>query len=1334
MRKFTALLILLCFISIFTNAEDRIFKVLNKNDNSPFDGLITSIFRDSYGFLWIGSSGALMRYDGYNFITFTNKKNDSTSLSQSDIEATFQDKQGQLWFCSKFGLNLYNKDNQTFKQIYPYGKNGGIKNRIKGICQLNDSIYFIASYGGGVCRYNSKNGSFQFYIHSCSPTTLPSTIINTVFLDSKKLLWVGSESGGLSLLNYKTGECKNYIPDATNKNTIKDKTVSSIVEDKHGILWVGTWRGGLHSFDPKTETFTFYDNLFPSKTIRTIVKGVDDELWIATFTGIVNFNTSTKTFKLYLHDPFDPLSVNYNVNWSLCYDQEQILWVGSMGRGVSYSLQKNQVFSIPEKWNVKYRETYINAIQKDGSKLWFGTENAGVFIWDMKTGTVSDFALNKALTGQTVSSLKKDSKGNIWIGTNMGLYYINGSSNSSGLTLINETKGFNIYSLIEDGNGGYIAGGWNSGLIHFNLSNSKKQVDIFKSDSKNGLLSNIIWKLFIDKQNRIWVLTSEGVGLWDTIQKKFKLLLSDPNVFAINQDTEKKIWCGSSFGQIFIYDEKRQAFTLYHKFNDDTYHIASIYFTKGILWLTTQNGLIRFDRITKHTRRFTVDDGLPSNFFTWADATLPDGKTIIGTANGPVILNPKNIDKNPFIPNLLITGIEVLGKKKNYPNNTITLKYSENKITINFAALSLSAKGIINYKYRLIGFDNEEIITTDRKAIYTNLHPGNYVFSVSYTTSDNAKPQKPTILNITVLAPWWATWWFRILTFVFLVSVIGIVFYFRLRNIKRKNQQLELIVENRTIELKDANEQLNIKNSTLNQKAKELEILNETKNKLFSIIGHDLKNPMSAIIQLSDLLYDSFDSYNSEKKKNFVMHINSSSRNAYHLLNNLLDWARSQQNFIHINTEPVSISNIIDEVIQLNKDILKSKNIEIKKCINADCNAFADHNMLHTCMRNVVSNAIKYSISNSSIVITVSNSSNSKLKIEIQDSGIGMNKELLENIFSIKKSSHLGTANEKGTGLGLIIVKEFITMMNGSISIDSIENNGSNVQIEIPSTNENVIQKSKLYTKSNSFPELDNELQIKIENIQHLKGKKILIIDDDPHLRLSLQANLEQFASIETLDDATNGIEKILELSPDLIICDVEMPGISGFELCKLVKNNVAISHIPFILLTALDSNTDTIIGLQAGADDYITKPFNRDVLLLKIHYVFKLRTELQNQFKINETVQVKIGSVSSVDERLLEKIITIINERMKDSEFSVEDLSKNIGLSRSHLHRKMISLTNMSTNEFISMIRLKKAAELLKTGKLTISEVAYDTGFNDPRYFSKCFKEFFGKIPSEWK
>jgi YesN/AraC family two-component response regulator len=208
----------------------------------------------------------------------------------------------------------------------------------------------------------------------------------------------------------------------------------------------------------------------------------------------------------------------------------------------------------------------------------------------------------------------------------------------------------------------------------------------------------------------------------------------------------------------------------------------------------------------------------------------------------------------------------------------------------------------------------------------------------------------------------------------------------------------------------------------------------------------------------------------------------------------------------------------------------------------------------------------------------------------------------------------------------------------------------------------------------------------------------------------------------------------IIEHLPDLIICDVEMPGQSGFELCKSVKSNIAISHIPFILLTALDSNRDTITGLQAGADDYITKPFNREILLLKIQYVFKLRTELQNQFKINETIQVKTGSVSSVDERLLEKIINSINERMKDSEFSVEDLSKNIGLSRSHLHRKMISLTNMSTNEFISMVRLKKAAELLKTGKLTVSEVAYDTGFNDPRYFSKCFKEFFGKIPSEWK
>jgi len=1330
MRKSIFWLCIYCFISLDSFTQERFFNVLKKEDYSSIDGLVNSIFRDSDGYLWIGYSGVLVRYDGSTFKNFSNNKSDSTTLSQTDIESIYEDKQGRLWFCSKDGLNLYNKETQSFKRIYPYKNEKSIKNRIKDICQLNDSIYFIASYGGGLCRYNRITDSFSYFTHSNSPTSIPSNIINTVFIDSKKQLWVGTEAGGLSRFDFKTNTFKNYLPYSNNIHFLSDNTVSSIVEDKRGIFWIGTWHGGMNSFDPKTEQFNSFANLFPSKTIRTIIKGSGDELWLATYKGIVRFNSLNHQFTLFLHDPFDPQSLHYDVNWSLCYDRENILWVGSWGKGVCYSPQTSQAFTTPEKWNVKYRETLVNAMQLDGTKLWFGSENAGIFIWDFKQKTITDFAFNKELTGQIVSSLKKDMFGNFWIGTNVGLYQLHNNK----LSFVSKSQGNNIKCITDDGKGGYYSGGFNTGLIYFKPSSIDKDFEIIKADKKNKLPSNIIWNVFTDNKKRIWVLTSQGVGLWSDKNKKFTLLLNDENSFAINQDQDNKIWCGNCLGQLFYFDEKLQKIILFHTFKKEAYHITSIHFSDKYIWITTLNGLIRLDKQTKQSRQFSVANGLPSNYFTNATQALPNGDIILGTANGPIILTPKNLDKNTFKANLLITNIEVLGQNKLFKNNHLILNYSENKITIHFAALTLMAKGVISYKYKMIGFDKDDVTTTERKAVYTNLQSGKYTFRIDYSSSDNTFEKKPTILIIEILAPWWATWWFRTIAFILIISFVVLLFYLRLKNIKHRNKILQKLVDKRTTELKKSNETLNEQNDTLNQRTIELERLNETKNKLFSIIGHDLKNPMSVIINYTDLLDDSFDKYNIQKVKEFISNIGSASRNAFQLLNNLLDWARSQQDSVYIKTEAVDISSIFNEIITLNTEHLKTKNIVISVTNNATLNPLADRNILQTCLRNIISNAIKYSNINSIISISVDNLSDSSITVRIKDKGIGMSNERLAVLFSIKKKSQEGTAQEKGTGLGLIIVKDFVTMMNGNINVESTENIGTTVILDLPATTEIAVQTIIKETLISNISKDEKSIEISDDSIRYLKGKQILIIDDDPLLRTSLKEVIVQYANVHEACDAHLGLEMITQLQPDLIICDVEMPGMSGLELCDLVKKNIAVSHIPFILLTALDSNLDTISGLLAGADEYLTKPFNREVLLLKIQYVLKLRVQLQNQFKVNEAVHVVAGSVSSVDERLLKKTIDIIQENIRNSEFSVEDLSKSIGISRIHLNRKMNALVNMTTNDFISMIRLKKAAELLKTGKLTISEVAYDTGFNDPRYFSKCFKEFFGKTPTEWK
>lgn len=1327
------LLLGLLFFYFLCDAQDPVFQVLRKKDHSSFEGIITSIYRDTEGFLWFGSSQGLLRYDGNSYMRFDYQQKDTSTLSHSDIEYIFEDSKKRLWFGSKYGLNLYIKHAQTFKRFYPYSnpKENINRNRIKAICQQNDSILWIASYGGGVCKFNINTGTFKQFTKTGQAGSLPSNIINYVYIDRKGRLWVGSESGGLSQMNTTTGFCKNYLPDPSKKNSLSDATVSSIIDDAQGKLWVGTWRGGLNCFNPDTEAFESFIDLLPSKTIRSIVRGRDNQIWIATYKGVASLNTLTREHQLYLHDPLEPKSLLYDVNWSIYFDQENILWLGTMGKGVCYANFSNKPFRVPHKWDVQFRNSFINAFQLDGSTLWMGTEDAGVLCYNLKTNKIIPSSFNTRITGQVVYGISKDKQNNIWVGTNAGLYCVSNGKLIATLPFTSYIKGFSIYSVVQDNAGNYLAGGWNTGLIEFS-GRDAKTVNVYKAGDRSKLPADIIWKIFADNQKRIWILTSAGVGQWNQQTKTFNLLLKDPNMFAMNQDANGTIWCGTSFGEILYFDPAIKQFKTFFKFTDEPFRIAAIHFSKENLWIATQSGLFRLNKKTKLFRRYTVADGLPSNFFTWAHETLPNGEIIIGTANGPVIINPGDKEKYIFRPNLVITHMDVFDKKKSFKDNRIELAYHENKVSIGFTALSLATTGIITYHYKLSGIDNEEVVTTENKAVYTNLDPGTYTFTVSYQTADGLAAPTPAQLIIIIATPWWQTWWFRALLITCLAGIIISIYYNRVRSIRRRNKELEEEVKKRTIEISQANAVLNSQNELLQERKTELEKLNETKTKLFSIIGHDLKNPISVIIQFSDLMNASYEKYDVAKRREFIAAINNSSRNAFNLLMNLLDWARTQQDRVHVDIQPVQLQAAVNDVILFFKEQLEAKQLSVESDIASTSYVLADKHILHTCLRNILSNAIKYSRSGATISIQA-DANEQACSIQIKDMGIGMNSTTLHSIFTIQKQSVTGTASERGTGLGLLIVKEFIQLIHGTLDIHSIENKGTTVTLSLPTTTETPAPPEQSIEATETITPVAIGNDIDNENIRFLQNKRILIIDDDADLRKSLAAILDEYADVIQAEDGASGLQLISESNPDLIICDVEMPGIKGLEVCTRVKNDIVNSHTPFILLTALDSDMDTIKGLQAGADEYITKPFNRAVLLLKINSVFRQRQLIQTKLLIEETAKVDVAAVSSVDDKLLNKIVAIIHEHIADGAFSVEQLSEMVHMHRTHLNRKMNALVNMPASDFIRIIRLKKAAELLKTGKLSIAEVAYDTGFNDAKYFSKCFKEFFGKSPKEY-
>lgn len=1316
--------ITICFTlcCILGYSQDLQFHVLKKHDNSMFSGTISSIHRDSDGYLWIAATQKLYRYDGKSYVEFSYNAKDSSTLSHSDIEYIYEDSQCQLWFCSKNGLNLYNKDLRTVTRIYPFGNTvlNSEKNRIKGICQENDSIYWIASYGGGVCRYNHTARTFRYFTHTSSLTSIPSNFVNYICFDSNKQLWVGTESGGLSRMNTHTGECKNYLSQLNNVHALGDATVTSIIEDAKGILWVGTWNGGLYSFNPQTEQFVSYALHMPSPTIRSIVKGARNELWIATFKGVVAWNTETKTMRLYTHNPADSKSIPFDVNWSVCYDSEHMLWVGSVNKGVSYAQVSGHFFSVPYHWGKTYMSAYVNNAVLSNSELLMATSDAGVLVWNTKTQRMQPLPINSLLKGSVVYQVLRDSRKNLLICTNSGLFVQYAGSQT--IQLIPHTNGVAVYSVVEYAHGEFLCAGWNTGLMKFSLPFAISNSQLFTVQNNTSLPSDVIWKIYVDKKHRIWLLTSRGMGQWNVKTNTFKKHIDDPNMFAMFEDEQGSLWCGTSNSELYSFDEHYAQFKLFHIFPAMQYYIAAGISDGANIWVSTQEGVIRLNKKTKKMRIYSESDGLPSKYGTWALLRMSDSSIMIGTANGPVFFNPHKTTSGSYIPQLRITDVKVMESTRAFANNVITLAYDEQKITIEFIALALSSmQRNINYTYKLEGFDSEPIESFDNKVTYTNLAPGTYRFIVSYSSVDEYIPMQTTELIIIVERPWWKTWWFQGGLGIFAVLIFIGIQYFRTRAIRKRNEFLEHEISQRTHEIKQANEQLQ-------ERKDQLELLNQTKNKLFSIIGHDLINPIGVIIQLAELLSNNTNVHENQDNK-VVQAIQHSAKNAHQLLLNLLDWARSQQESVVVSITSVDALVIIESVLELHIELLNHKQIRIIKNISDNTFVSVDSNMLHTIIRNLLSNAIKYSYEQSEITISISKHDSRYTAITLSDTGMGMSEDRLQEIFTIKKQSFTGTANEQGTGLGLVIVKEFVSLLHGNITITSKPGEGTTCLILIPTaiehTNqsfENSLQSLPVQTKQNSVSTIDTK-----KYVQH---KQILIVDDDDAMRLSLRLLLEEYATIHEACSGDEAYSQLLETHPDLVISDIQMMHGGGIELCKKIKENASVSHIPIILLTAFGTETDMIEGLKAGADEYLSKPFNKEILLLKIQYVFKLREELHRMFQIQETVEVQSGTINSLDEKIIQKIITYIHEHIADPNLSVEQLSDFVGTSRSTLHRKMNALTNMTPNDFIRMIRLKKAAELLKTGKFSVSEVAYDTGFNDPRYFSKCFKEFFGTIP----
>jgi len=1345
-RKYIHIVLLLFFLYIPSVAQ-QLGKLSHFTSITSSYGIsnnsVNAIIQDGKGFYWFATENGLCRYDGGQITIFKNKTSDTCSLPNNRVLNLAVDSNGKLWLATDNGIACFNSEHNNFIR---YNVKNLQNQHITAIKVCDNTVWFTTT--NELCKIDLITKKVQV-IHVPSKAQSQFPYIYSMYLDAKGRIWLCID-GYLYNYDSKTSKFTELIAYSKIINVNRKQFISSYQSDIDGI-WFGTVNG-------KVYRYLFTSNILREIQVESITKPTDisalffDKLGklyvIIDKKGIGLLNDQGTLFSLIGNSYFNLID-NCSI---LCafVDKQQNIWFGHKKAGVCYVAARStfDVLNTQFEEGKLFKSNIISSILFDNQhNQWLGTDGGGLYKKSLDKKAY--YIPQMQIPSDCILSMFQDSNGNIWIGTYQdGLFLMDKNGkviNHYTKTVDNGIASNDIRAIVEDKNGIMWFTNHSAGFTSYNLKTG--QWKNFSSQKKSGIIGDWTYDILCSSDNRIWIASNFGLYCLEKNRQTIKgyftnggnSSLSNNKVFCLLEDSKHRIWCGTQNGLSCL---EPKTGVIFNVLNNEEISVNTLQEDKhGYIWAGTNIGLYKIGQSGQVYQHFNRNTDLFNDCYTQRAKTNYKGLFFLGTSNGLVSFNPLNLDNIANSSRLQFTDIKI-NNISVYDEQNITqtfrlnkdtvieLPYNKNTISISFADLSWLNFNNGELYYQLDKVDSSvKLSPANREITYNNLMPGKYRFSIGYLFKGKYSSQ----IHVTFIVhkAWWTTIWFILLMIVFVVLFVISVIYVRLRTVKNRNKVLKQLVENRTSELQIVNDILNLQNDTLNQRTIELEKLNETKNKLFSIIGHDLKNPMSALIQLSELLYDSFDRYTNEKKKDLVRHINISSINTINLLNKLLDWARSQQNVVYKKIEPISITQILNEIIQLNTELLNTKKITISLINNSKYNAFADKNMLQTCLRNIISNAIKYSFPKSEISVFIETVSDSTIEIKVQDSGIGMSDERLQEIFTINKSSYIGTADENGTGLGLLIVKEFIDIMNGTITFKSKENEGTLAIIELPSTLDTAINQSKSDTEMEPVTETKNPVHLNKEDLPYLKGKHILIIDDDSDLRFVLKTLIEEYAHFHEACDATSGLEMIIQLQPDLIICDVEMPGMTGFELCDLVKKNVAISHIPFILLTALDSNINTVTGFLSGADDYVTKPFSDEILLLKISNIIKTREQMRSHFSIENKDISDIVS-NSADVHFLTKFMAIVNKDYIKPELSVEDIGDEIGFSRSQLYKKCLALTGKTPVDIIQEVRMQNALNLLKNTTLNISEIAYEVGYSDPKYFSGRFKKMIGKTPSE--
>lgn len=1334
MKRLQLLLLWVWAICFSAAPHGYMFKHLEVKDGLS-NNQVNSIYKDSNGFMWFGTASGLNRYDGYDIRIYRSQKDDGKSLPDSYIEDIQEDASGNLWIRTGAGYAIYNSVSDVFdRNVEAWMWNVGLTGNPSFIYIDKEKTFWISIYGKGVYRYREgqKNA-----VAVKDPDELFAKAEVSDMKECGEGILLVLNNGVLACID-EDKQCIKWInPDIAKDCREVKNAAFDLYVDHSGRVWIfsveGMWiyslsRKAWEQRSPRTDTYN---------AVRAVAQDKYGCVWVGrNQDGVELIEPTGRKIRL-ANDPNNGRTLSNNTITALCEDETGTMWVGTYKKGVSFYNESIFKFGIADVGD-------INCVEDGGGDIvWLGTNDRGLVRWNSVTDermTFSHTADPRSISSDVIVCLLRDSSGRVWAGTFWGgLNCYDGNRfihyracKGGGNSLVYD----NVWALAEDADKNIWIGTLGGGLQCLN-----PQTGIFTtySTSNSNLVSDYISSLCISRDNNLVIGTSAGMAFMDLRTgeitnfagtKSGKARLSNQNINQVYEDSRGLLWIATREG-LNVYDNKRDE--LYEvPIKPDFFKLLILGVAEdenNSIWVSTGGELINVvlsvDSKTEHPvfrcYAYNDKDGLQSCDFNQCSLKrLHTGEIVVGGLYGLNRFRPDNIKYNRTLPNVMFTGFQLFNEEvkvggeyagrvilKEALNETgeVVLGYEQNVFTVLFASDNFVLPEKTRYFYKLEGF-NESWLTSMsdmHRVTYTNLASGTYTLRVKATNSDGYAGTEEAFLKIVILPPFWMTPWAYI---VYALLIAGAVFLSLYAVQRRERNKFKI--------------------RQIKEDAKKKEELSQMKFRFFTNVSHELRTPLTLIISPMESMMKEI---TDEKLHGKLQLMYRNAQRLLNLVNQLLDFRKNEMAGLHLTLSEGDIVAYVRSICTSFLMLSEKRHVHLTFFSAMESlNMSFDEDKTGKVVMNLLSNAFKFTPEGGrvDVALEMSKETPGRLLIKVSDTGVGIRDEDKERVFERfyqveqEEPGHQST----GSGIGLSLVRDFVALHEGTVHVVDNVGSGSVFQIELPVKHVPGMEEEPL------SDDLPHDME---EGREGEKEKPLaLIVDDNEDLVAFMKDSLSLYFRIQSASNGREAWQKVPELMPDIIVSDVMMPEMDGNELCRWVKTDKRTSDIPMILLTARQAVEDKLEGLTIGADDYVTKPFNVEILILRMRKLIDLSKRRKTKSLIDpEPSEI---AITSLDEKLVENAIKYVEANIDRCDLSVEELSRGLGMSRVHLYKKLLQITGKTPIEFIRVIRLKRAAQMLRESQQNVSEIAYQLGFNNPKYFSKYFKDEFGVLPSVYQ